>query len=126
MPLAPPPCCCLYGWTGEGCSVGEPAPCFAAAAADVGLMRSLCGLGERRSDDEKPERISRESIGGGGGEGEPLARGVPRKGWGDGGLGEGVLRAGTVVAAAVAAWRARLATSAYDAVDCVTIVWSPC
>ena len=27
---------------------------------------------------------------------------------------------------AVAAWRARLATSAYDAVDCVTIVWSPC
>ena len=45
---------------------------------------------------------------------------------GDGGFGDGVLRAGTLAAEVEAEARARLAASAYD-VDCVAmIVWSPC
>jgi len=101
------------GFAPRSASVGdEPLlPC-------VGLWRSV--LGERRS--RSAFALARlDSIGGGGGvrvRGEKL---LPRGG--DGGFGEGVLRAGTVAAAAGA--RGRPVPSPSTVRGVAMIVWSP-
>lgn len=122
--------CPFGGGRGTGTvSVGEHAD-----LGPVGLDRSL-PFGERRglSETEKPPAGRDELIGGGDGEIGPLAR-VPDAqldGLGDGGWGDGVLRAlasAFVAAEASALERARLAASAYDADGggAPRIVWSPC
>ena len=107
-------------------SVGDAA--LAGFDGCVGEWRSAVVLGERRSGSAMPADDRDDSIGGGGGLGEPLARGEGAQLLlvGDGGLGDGVLRAGRLAVEADVDGRLRTAPSVYGVDWIAMIVWSPC